>query len=85
MRIKPLPGFVVIQPSEGEATQGGIVLPESAKLRQPMGAVIAVSEHAPVAEGNVVYYVKQWTEPQIKLDGTTYEFVKFEDCRGVLE
>lgn len=86
MKVKPLPGFVVIEPNENESTApGGIVLPDSTKQRQTMGAVVSVSDKAPVKVGDIAYYVKRWEEPEVKLDGKTYEFVKFEDLRGVYE
>ena len=95
--IKPLPGYVLIEPIEDEEKSvGGVYLPETSKDKPSKGKVIAVSEpftdfnisfqtpfvHSPVKVGQVIYH-KKWTNETVSTNGKEYLFVKFEDLLGV--
>ena len=83
-KIKPTPGFVLIEPTEQAAqTAGGIYLPDNAKGDRPQtGKVLAVAgKKSPVKKGDLVYY-KKWGGNEVKIEGKEYLFVKFEDVLG---
>ncbi len=59
--IRPVNHYVLIDPIKPEdITQGGIVLPDTAKIQQPKGTLLAisakVSDKAVPPIGSVVYY-----------------------------
>jgi chaperonin GroES len=94
MKIKPLAGYVLIEPQEAEErTASGIVLPDTAQEKPAQGTVLAVGgsiwddgkEIKPEFKtGNVVLY-KKWGGDEIKIGGKEYKLVKFEDVMAVLE
>lgn len=95
VNIKPLMGYVLVQPSEAETkTLSGIILPESAQEKPAQGTVIACGDdmvmengkavNCPVKVGNKVVY-KKWGGDEIKVDGIEYKLVKFDDLMAILE
>lgn len=93
--IKPLMGYVLVQPSEAESkTASGIILPESAQEKPAQGVVLSVGEDlvlengktmaAPVKPGDKVVY-KKWGGDEIKVDGRELKLVKFDDLMAILE
>ena len=53
--IKPLMGYVLVQPSEADTkTASGIILPESAQEKPAQGTVIAVGEDMVFENGKVL-------------------------------
>lgn len=95
MTIKPLMGYVVVEPSAAETkTASGLYLPESAQEKPAQGTVVAVADAlvlesgreigAPVKVGDKVIY-KKWGGDEIKLNGVEYKLVKFDDLMAVLE
>lgn len=95
LRIKPLMGYLLVEPSEGESkTASGIFLPESAKEKPAQGKVVAVGEDfllpngaslkSPVKVGDIVVY-KKWGGDEIKIGGVEYKIVKFEDLMAIIE
>ena len=93
--IKPLIGYVLIEPSEAQTkTSSGIILPESAQEKPAQGIVIAVGEdmvleggkvlRCPVNVGDKVVY-KKWGGDEIKVDGKELKLVKFDDLMAILE
>ncbi len=95
MTIKPLMGYVVVEPSAAETkTASGLYLPESAQEKPAQGTVVAVSDKivlesgreisAPVKVGDKVIY-KKWGGDEIKLNGQEYKLVKFDDLMAVIE
>lgn len=94
-RVKPLMGYILIEPQEAQAqTSSGIILPESAQEKPAQGKVIAVGDdfilpngqilRAPVKVGDIVFY-KKWGGDEIKVEGKEYKLVKFEDLMAILE
>jgi chaperonin GroES len=80
--LRPLGDRIVVEPGEAEeVTQGGIVLPDTAKKRPREGKVLAVGpgklldsgERAPmeISVGDVVVY-SEYGGTEIKIGGTDY-------------
>lgn len=94
MGIKPLMGYVLVEPSEAETkTSSGIILPESAQEKPAQGLVVAVGDDwitegkvvkAPVKVGDIVVY-KKWGGDEIKVSGKELKLVKFDDLMAILE
>ncbi|MBI2338205.1 co-chaperone GroES [Candidatus Daviesbacteria bacterium] len=93
--IKPLMGYVLVQPSEAETrTASGIILPESAQEKPAQGKVVACGDEmvmengksvkCPVKVGDKVVY-KKWGGDEIKVDGRELKLVKFDDLMAILE
>ena len=95
VNIKPLMGYVLVEPSEAETrTSSGIILPESAQEKPAQGKVIACGDDmvmengktvkCPVEIGDKVVY-KKWGGDEIKVDGKELKLVKFDDLMAILE
>lgn len=93
-KIRPLAGYVLVEPSEAKSkTASGIYLPESAQEKPAQGKVLSIGKSlvmngmefpAPVQVGDVVLY-KKWGGDEIKVDGKELKLVKFEDLIAILE
>ena len=95
LSIKPLMGYVLVEPSEAETkTASGIILPESAQEKPAQGKVVACGEDmvlengkvvkCPVAVNDKVVY-KKWGGDEIKVSGKELKLVKFDDLMAILE
>lgn len=95
INIKPLMGYVLVEPKEAETrTASGIILPESAQEKPAMGTVLACGDEmvleggkvmkCPVKAGDTVYY-KKWGGDEIKVEGKELKLVKFDDLMAILE
>lgn len=92
--IKPLMGYIIVEPDKGEtATASGIYLPETAQEKPAQGVVVSVGDPMffegreiipPVKIGDRVVY-KKWGGDEIKVRGTEYKIVKFEDLMAIIE
>ncbi|MBI2020399.1 co-chaperone GroES [Candidatus Daviesbacteria bacterium] len=93
--IKPLMGYVLVEPSEAESTTAsGIILPESAQEKPAQGTVVACGDDmvlengkvvkCPVKNGDKVVY-KKWGGDEIKVEGKELKLVKFDDLMAILE
>ena len=93
--IKPLMGYVLVQPSEAESkTASGIILPESAQEKPAQGTVVSCGDEmvmengkvvkCPVVRGDKVVY-KKWGGDEIKVGGIEYKLVKFDELMAILE
>jgi chaperonin GroES len=83
--IKPLMGFVLIEPVEAEEkTSSGIILPSSAQEKPALGKVLAAADNSPVKVGDMVFY-KKWGGDEIKINGKELKLVKFEDLMATFE
>ena len=93
IKIKPLAGYTLIEPQEAEeVTASGIVLPDTAQEKPAQGKVLAVGGRALVdgkeikpefKVGDLVLY-KKWGGDEIKLQGSEYKLVKFEDVMSII-
>ena len=96
--LKPLAGYVLIEPfDEEETTAEGLIIPEKAKEKPSKGKVIAVGgslkhyyggviqfEESPVAVDSIVQY-HRWSGQDIKENQKEYRLVKFGDLMAVYE
>lgn len=93
--LKPLADRVVIKVLSGEEkTQGGIVLPDTAKEKPQEGEVIAVgpgkildngSRVAPeVKKGDVVVFAK-YSGTEVKYEGQEYLIIRDSDILAIKE
>lgn len=91
--IKPLAGYVLIEPAPKETkTASGIVLPDSADEKPQEGKVKACGDATiedgkeitcPVKVGDTVVY-KKWGGNEIKVDGKEMLLIKFEDLMAII-
>ncbi len=96
MSFKPLHDRVLVRRiEEEEKTQGGLIIPDTAKEKPQTGEIIAVGEGArkesgelipmSVKAGDVVLFGK-WSGTEVKLDdGKDYLIMKESDILGVLD
>jgi len=96
MKIKPLSGYILIEPTkEEEKTKSGILLPETAEKDRPeQGTVIAVGpgkknskgEHIPInlRVGDKVLFTK-YGPAEIKVEDKEYLIAKEEDILAIIE
>lgn len=93
--IKPLMGYVLVEPSSAETqTASGILLPDNAQEKPAQGKVLAVGQDiylpggqvivCPAKVGDVVVY-KKWGGDEVKVRGVEYKLVKFEDLMAIVE
>ncbi len=93
MDIKPLAGYVLIEPKPRETTTAtGIVLPDTADEKPQEGKVLACGADlvedgkvikCPVKVGDRVIY-KKWGGNEIKMDSKELLLVKFDDLMAVI-
>ena len=95
MKIRPIGDRIVIKVIEdGEKTDGGIFIPDSAKEKPQKWEVVAVGEGktldsgekepVQVKVGEVVIYEK-YSGRDIKLNGELLKILSMSDVMGVLE
>lgn len=90
MKLKPLAGYVIIEPLEEEMrTASGLVLAQTQKDRPVKGKVLACGnklkdEECPVTEGDIVAY-RKWSGDEVKLGEKDYRVVKFGDVIAIYE
>lgn len=94
MKIKPAPGFILVELLEENETETGIYVPSdtdspmTAKVLQAGGSVIRESTYinAPTQEGDTVYFIKN-SHREIPSKGQKQKiaFIAFEHILGVVE
>lgn len=95
MTIRPLDDRIVVEPLEAEEkSEGGIVLPETAKEKPMRGNVIAVGEgklldngqRAPISikKGDQVLYGK-YSGTEITISGKEYLIIRESDVLAKIE
>jgi chaperonin GroES len=95
MTFRPLHDRVVIRRAEGDLiSEGGIIIPDTAKEKPQEGEVIAVgpglrdesSKLIPldVKAGDVVLFGK-WSGTEVKIDGEDLLIMKESDIVGIVE
>jgi chaperonin GroES len=89
VNIKPLHDRVVVEPEEAEEkTQGGIIIPDTAKEKPQRGQVVAVGEGKKdepmsVKQGDKVLYGK-YAGTEINIDGTNYLIMRESDIYAII-
>ena len=95
LKLKPLGGRVIVEPTEQEEmTAGGIILPETAKEKPQEGKILAAGpgdrdedgERIPmeVQVGDKVLYAK-YAGTEVKVDGKKLLILKENDILAVVE
>lgn len=95
LSLKPLMGYVLVEPEAAEeTTASGIVLPETAQEKPAQGKILACGDDlvlengkilaCPVKIGDRVVF-KKWGGDEIKIAGKEYKLVKFDDLMAILE
>ncbi len=95
LNLRPLADRVVVEPSEGEeVTQGGILLPETAKEKPQQGTILAVGNGRRDENGKViamdvkvndkVLYAK-YAGTEIKVNGKKVLILKESDILAVVD
>ncbi len=95
MKIRPLDDRVLVQPMESEeVTEGGIVLPDTAKEKSIKGTIKAVGPgkllkdgrraEMPLQMGDRVLYGK-YAGHDVKIDGVEYKIMKEDDVLAKIE
>ena len=85
--IRPLKGFVLVEPIEEDNKRGMVYVPDSAKDKPSKGILVASGnelDEKGVSLGNTVVY-KKWVNETISYEGKEYIFVKVEDLLAVIE
>jgi chaperonin GroES len=93
--LAPLPGYVLVQPSEAQKqTDSGIYLPDTHEEKPQQGTVLAVGADwqteygatikSPVKKDDLVIY-KKWGGNEVKIDDVEYQFLKFEDILAIVK
>ena len=94
MNIRPLGDRVLVEPiEEKEQTVGGIIIPDSAKVKPMQGKVIAVGKKLDKDGKEIAFDVKKgdtvllpkYGGTEVKLDGRKLQLVREEDLLGVIE
>jgi chaperonin GroES len=96
MKIKPLSGYILIEPiKEEEKTKSGILLPETAEKERPeQGKVIAVGNGKKTSSGKVIplevkvgdrVLFTKYGPNEIKVDNKEYLIAKEEDILAIIE
>ena len=95
LKLKPLGGRVIVEPTEQEEkTAGGIILPETAKEKPQEGKIVAAGPgdrnedgermEMEVKVGDKVLYAK-YSGTEIKLDGKKVLILRESDILAIVE
>ena len=95
MKLKPLADRVLIKRLEGEeVSQGGIIIPDSAKEKPQRGVVVAAGPgkrneegkkvKLAVQEGDTVLFGK-YSGTEIKIDGVEHLVLREDDILAIIE
>ena len=96
MKIKPLADHILIEPiEEGEKTESGILLPESAEKEKPQeGKVIAVGPGRKTSSGKIIpvdvkvgdrVIFTKYGPTEVEIDDKKYLIAKEEDILAIIE
>ena len=90
MKFKPIDDRVLVELMENEeqTTEGGIIIPDTAKEKPRQGKVVAVGTDEDlqdiVKEGNIILFTKYGGE-DIKIGMKEYKVVQRADILGIVE
>jgi len=95
INLKPLGDKIVVQViEEGETTQGGIFIPDTAREKPQKGEVLAVGpgkllengnrEEMDVKVGDKILYTK-YGGTDVKINGSEYKILSVRDVLGIIE
>ena len=90
--IKPLAGYVLVEPIKEESKMGGVYIPEDANDKPCKGIVVALGNgvyvegkvvECPVKKGETAIF-KKWVNQEVKFEGKDYLLVKFDELLATL-
>ena len=95
VKIRPLQDRVIVRRlEEEEETQGGIIIPDTAKEKPMEGKVVAVGKGKVLEGGKVVpldvkpgdrVLFSKYAGTEVKLDGEEHLIMREEDILGIVE
>ncbi len=95
MKIRPLQDRVIVKRiAEEEKTEGGIIIPDTAKEKPQEGKVIAVGKGKVNDDGKLIplqvragdkILFGKYSGSEIKIDGEEHLIMREEDILGVIE
>ncbi len=95
MSLKPLHDRILLRRvEEEERTQGGVIIPDTAKEKPMQGEIIAVGSGARSEDGRILpldvkkgdrILFGKWSGTEIKIDGEELLIMKESDIMGVLQ
>ncbi len=95
MKIRPLYDRVVIKRTEEEKiTEGGIVIPDTAKEKPMKGEIVAVGEGKLLDDGKLrslsvkigdIVLLGKYAGTEVKIDGKEFVVLREDDIMGVVE
>ena len=96
MKIRPLSDRVVVKRLEegDETTQGGIIIPDSAKEKPQKGEIVAAGQGKKTEEGKVVpldvkagdkVLFGKYSGNEVKIDGEECLIMREDEILGILE
>ena len=93
-KLTPMPGYVLVEPEAKQTkSAGGIYLPANSEEKPQAGTVLSVGDAtyddgkeitSSVKSGDKVIY-KKWGGNDVKISGTEYQFLKFEDILAIIK
>ena len=84
--LQPLQEYVLLEMAEvEEKTQGGIIIPDTAKEKPQYGKVVAIGniENPGISVGDYVYF-KKYSGTEIEYEGKDLLFVQYADLLAKL-
>ena len=95
MSLRPLQDRIVVQRVEEiKTTQGGIIIPDTAKEKPAEGKVVAVGKGRVGEDGTLIpmelkvgdrILFSKYGGTDVKVDGTDYLIMRQDDVLGVIE
>ncbi len=95
MKIRPLQDRVIVRRlEEEEKTEGGIIIPDTAKEKPMEGKVVAVGKGKVLEDGKVApldvkagdrVLFSKYAGTEVKLDGEEHLIMREEDILGIVE
>ena len=94
MKIKPLSDRVLVEPvKEDEVSEGGIIIPDSAKEKPQEGKVVAVGTGKIDENGKIIPFnvkkgdlvlMPKYGGTEVKIDGNEYQIMREDDILAVI-
>ncbi|MFQ5842061.1 MAG: co-chaperone GroES [Thermodesulfobacteriota bacterium] len=95
MKIRPLQDRVIVRRlEEEEKTEGGIIIPDTAKEKPMEGRVVAVGKGKVLEDGKVApldvkagdrVLFNKYAGTEVKLDGEEHLIMREDDILGIVE
>ena len=85
MTLKPLLNRVAIKQDEIQSkTNGGLILPDSAKEKPLSGTIVAKGEKANLVKLNDKVYYEKYRGAEVSFEGSSYLIMQQEDILAIV-